>query len=609
MKKQILFLTLCIALLLSGCQKTPEALPAAQTAEAPWETGVPDAQPSYAEYFAETRTYDTADYTYSPAWLQTGDYEIDCRDGELALFRTSDGERLAVYTAQPFLSWRTGSSGVYVFREQDILRCAYDGSREETLYTAQNGTIIRFAAAGDVLFFAEKTDDCIRLCRLYAPEERLDILYDAVSPDAQDFLLFPVSNHEICWSMDDPAFLKLAAEQKQTYIETRDLDPDDQSTYWGMLELDFGVNSGIRYYYNDLEPLLCSQGFRKIYGEESVADWWKTEDSFLRDAELRAKFVSVERGPAVQAPDRRVVSFLRGAETALAQERGLTFNTPEDLSPEQLFQLFLAWTNEATLKQYQDPDDGNFYFTTPVIRRTLDCYFSGYCFDITACRAYDRQTGMVVVPSVSGSDDGRTARLAGKAQDGDLVTYLIDFYADAAAKAEHRAYARKEYTLQCYDGGFYLLCACSMMCPDGEYTLGGISVWDRWDLLPQAVTEGFAELGVVGVSREDYDVVKYGRDGLYVHVLRLQAGKEDWEGLDGYVSCVYTTSPDYPSPRGLRVGDPEANAAETMNALWGSFEYELQDGAICRMGFFSYYDAGGPGEAFTVRPADSRPGN
>ena len=41
----------------------------------------------------------------------------------------------------------------------------------------------------------------------------------------------------------------------------------------------------------------------------------------------------------------------------------------------------------------------------------------------------------------------------------------------------------------------------------------------------------------------------------------------------------------------------------------GSFEYELQDGAICRMGFFSYYDAGGPGEAFTVRPADSRPGN
>ncbi len=432
MKKQILFLTLCIALLLSGCQKTPEALPAAQTAEAPWETGVPDAQPSYAEYFAETRTYDTADYAYSPAWLQTGDYEIDCRDGELALFRASDDERLAAYASQPFLSWRTGSSGVYVFREQDILRCAYDGSREETLYTAQNGTIIRFAAAGDVLFFAEKTDDCIRLCRLYAPEERLDILYDAVSPDAQDFLLFPVSNHEICWSMDDPAFLKLAAEQKQTYIETRDLDPDDQSTYWGMLELDFDVNSGIRYYYNDLTQALRSQEFRIIYGEEAGADWWKTEDSSRRGAPP----------------------------------------------------------------------------------------------------------------------------------------------------------------------------------PDEEHTLGGISVWDEWDSLPQSVTEGFTELGVVGVSRENYNVVKYGRDGLYVHVLRLQDGKEDtWPGLDGSVSCVYTTSPDYPAPRGLRVGDPEASAAETIGALWGSFEYELQDGVISRMGFFSYYDAGGPGEAFTVRPADYQPGN
>ena len=276
MKKQFLFLILCIGLLLSGCQKTPEASPAAQPVEPPWETESPDVLPSYTAYFTEIRMYDTADYAYTPAWLQTGDYEIDCIDGKLALFQTSDGERLAVYAEQPFLSWRTGSSGVYVFREQDILHCSYDGSSEETLYAAQDGTIISFAAAGDVLFFAEKTHNCIRLCRLYAPEERLDILYDAVSPDAQKFLIFPVSNHELCWSMDNPAFLELAAEQKQTYIETRNLDPDDQSTYWGMLELDFDVNSGIRYYYNDLTQELRSQEFRIIYGEEDDADWWKT---------------------------------------------------------------------------------------------------------------------------------------------------------------------------------------------------------------------------------------------------------------------------------------------------------------------------------------------
>lgn len=281
MKKQLLFLTLCIGLLLSGCQKAPEAPPAVQAEEAvqtvsPWETAQTDDVLSYAAYFAETRTYDTADYAYSPAWLQTGAYEIDCKDGKLALFRASDGEWLAVYAEQPFLSWRTGSSSVYVFREQDILRCSYDGSQTETLYAAQDGTIIDFAAAGDVLFFAEKTDSCICLCRLYAPEERLDVLYDAVSPDAEGFLLFPVSNHELCWSMANPAFLELAEEQKQTYIETRNLDPDDQSTYWGMLELDFDVDSGIRYYYNDLTQELRSQEFRIIYGEESGTDWWKT---------------------------------------------------------------------------------------------------------------------------------------------------------------------------------------------------------------------------------------------------------------------------------------------------------------------------------------------
>lgn len=173
----------------------------ARSRRTPWKP-IADVLPSYTAYFTEIRMYDTADYAYTPAWLQTGDYEIDCIDGKLALFQTSDGERLAVYAEQPFLSWRTGSSGVYVFREQDILHCSYDGSSEETLYAAQDGTIISFAAAGDVLFFAEKTDNCIRLCRLYAPEERLDILYDAVSPGAQKFLIsrFPTTSCVGAWT-------------------------------------------------------------------------------------------------------------------------------------------------------------------------------------------------------------------------------------------------------------------------------------------------------------------------------------------------------------------------------------------------------------------------
>ena len=130
----------------------------------------------------------------------------------------------------------------------------------------------------------------------------------------------------------------------------------------------------------------------------------------------------------MQAPDRRVVSFLRGAETALAQERGLTFNTPEDLSPEQLFQLFLAWTNEDTLKEYQDPDDGNFYFTTPVIRRTLDCYFRRYSFDITQCAGYDTKSGTVVDQTAALEPGNLQLQRVSKTMDRHKVTYVVDFY-------------------------------------------------------------------------------------------------------------------------------------------------------------------------------------
>ena len=55
MKKWMLFLTLCISLLLSGCQKTPEAQPGTQPAEAPWADEQADAPLSYEDYFAELR--------------------------------------------------------------------------------------------------------------------------------------------------------------------------------------------------------------------------------------------------------------------------------------------------------------------------------------------------------------------------------------------------------------------------------------------------------------------------------------------------------------------------------------------------------------------------
>lgn len=273
--------------------------------------------------------------------------------------------------------------------------------------------------------------------------------------------------------------------------------------------------------------------------------------------------------------------------------------------------LFLTWTSDAALESCKNPEDRLYYFPRSVICRTLDCYLKEYVFHIAQCDGYDERSGMVVLPVLPNLGGELDMQMYGKRLDGGIMTCGVDFYSDERdGTPAARPYDRTEYMLQCYDGGFYILRAEGRSIPNPEEEIGGIHPWDAWDLLPQSVTEGFVELGIVGVSREDYNVVKYGRDGLYVHVLRLQEGKKDtWQGLDGSVSCVYTTSPDYPTPRGLRVGDPEASAAETIGVLWGSFEYELQDGVISRMGFFSYYDEGGPGEAFTIRPADYQPGN
>lgn len=88
-----------------------------------------------------------------------------------------------------------------------------------------------------------------------------------------------------------------------------------------------------------------------------------------------------------------------------------------------------------------------------------------------------------------------------------------------------------------------------------EDGIGGFYVWDIYDDLPAEQRAPMEELGVVAVSRDVYDVVEYGADGLFVHVLRLQDGQEDGWQLDGVISAVYTTNPDIHTPRGLRVGD------------------------------------------------------
>ena len=178
---------------------------------------------------------------------------------------------------------------------------------------------------------------------------------------------------------------------------------------------------------------------------------------------------------AAQVPDDEIVGFFRAAEGALADKQGLEFVTLDGFSPENFFLLFLAWTNEDTLRSCQNPADKLFYFSEAAICRTLDCYFKGYRFDITRCEGYDAQSGMVVVPTVSVDDGALDMRFYGKKQNGDMVTYAVDFYTAEGNGASERLSHRKEYTLQCYDGGFYLLSANGVNTPDRIGEIGGIA--------------------------------------------------------------------------------------------------------------------------------------
>ncbi len=124
-----------------------------------------------------------------------------------------------------------------------------------------------------------------------------------------------------------------------------------------------------------------------------------------------------------------------------------------------------------------------------------------------------------------------------------------------------------------------------------EEGIGGFYVWDIYDDLPAEQRAPMEELGVVGFSRDAYDVVEYGADGLFVHVLRLRDGCEDWDRLDGVVSAVYTTNQDYPTPRGLRVGDSISRIYTTYSDYFYMQLLCITAGdVITQIRFTSYYD-------------------
>ena len=129
-----------------------------------------------------------------------------------------------------------------------------------------------------------------------------------------------------------------------------------------------------------------------------------------------------------------------------------------------------------------------------------------------------------------------------------------------------------------------------------EAGFSGFTVWQNWDELPAEQRGGFAEAGMLGQSSiGEYNIVKYTRGGLRVHVLRPMADGTELSGdYDGAIVGVYTSDPDIVAPRGLRPGDVWEKAEQIYDSGFAdSLSLRLdEDDRIVELGLHSpYYDS------------------
>ena len=172
--------------------------------------------------------------------------------------------------------------------------------------------------------------------------------------------------------------------------------------------------------------------------------------------------------------DENLHSILIGPEIALVND-GFTFDSPEDLSSEQLFMLFLHWSSDYTYtRDNYKQADGKYHFTESFVNSVLRYHFrdGSFTFDITQCGNYDASDGTAVIENVSGFGGDRDLRIADvQVLGGSTVQVTADFYnADPFfdnSGGELR-YARKVYTLDFYYSGVLFQSARFAALPEDD---------------------------------------------------------------------------------------------------------------------------------------------
>ena len=222
--------------------------------------------------------------------------------------------------------------------------------------------------------------------------------------------------------------------------------------------------------------VVCDETVMTFYienGAIAAVSWMAPEESMRLPITEQEAQQRMTIDPSLLT-DENLHSILIGPEIALVND-GFTFDSPEDLSSEQLFLLFLYWSSDYTYtRDNYKQADGKYHFTESFVNSVLRYHFrdGSFTFDITQCGCYDASDGTAVIENVSGFGGGPDLRIADvQVLDGSTVQVTADFYnADPfldGSGGELR-YARKVYTLDFYYGGVLFQSAQFAALPEDD---------------------------------------------------------------------------------------------------------------------------------------------
>lgn len=182
--------------------------------------------------------------------------------------------------------------------------------------------------------------------------------------------------------------------------------------------------------------------------------------------------------PAAVTDDFAADTLIRLPELALSG-LGFTFDTPRELTSQQLYLLFLAWSAPETLDACYNAADSSYIFSADLICQTLDRYLEGYSFDISECPLYDPERGAVITPMAGAFGGNVEVQLESKTFDGNTVvlTALLD------------GSVRKTYTVTFCDGGYRYQSVRQLSQPELRPNVGTLLLYGKEQEAFAAVTE------------------------------------------------------------------------------------------------------------------------